>query len=306
MYKKFRLLLIIAALPVTIMQAQSQNDVPFISINTQEMFDVLNKNVPDMAKGHPEYGVSKMMNDCTDKFPATLTGFFKKEKPNNRPLSNEEVYAKCSDAVLMFGNYYQYNKEGEMYAGVGASATALTPDGICMTNYHVMEALIKKDWHEIKEVNEDSLYYVGTRQGKVYPVIRILGYSRAGDIAFFQVDTRGDRLAYLPLGNPLKTGAEVSVISHPQQIFYMYTKGVVARNTNYRAKYPNTDRMEITADYAVGSSGAPILDKYGNIAGMVASTTGIYFDQEKKTSLQMVLKSTVPVSVIRRVLGISK
>lgn len=284
----------------TIANAQS------IVINTQGMFDLLNRNVPLMAKGHPEYGVSRLMNNSTAEFPASLTAFFRKETRRTRPLSGEEIYARCSDAVLMFGNYYKYNDKGEMYAGVGASATALTPDGICMTNYHVMEALIKKDYHEIKEVNEDSLYYVGTRQGKVYPIIRILGYSRAGDVAFFQVDTRGDKLSYLPLGKPLETGAEVSVISHPQQIFYMYGKGVVARNTTYGNRFPNTDRMEITADYAIGSSGAPILDKYGNLAGMVASTTNLYFDQEKKTSLQMVLKSTIPVSVIRRVLGLNR
>lgn len=289
---------------ILLLAASIGSQAQHIVINTQGMFDLLNKNVPVMAKGHPEYGVSKMMNNCTSKFPESSTTFFQKEKPNTRPLTGEEIYARCSDAVLMFGNYYKYNEKGEMYAGVGASATALTPDGICMTNYHVMEALIKKDWHEIKEVNEDSLYYVGTRQGKVYPITRILGYSRAGDIAFFQVDTRGDKLAYLPLGNPLETGAEISVISHPKQIFYMYGKGVVARNTTYGNSYPNTDRMEITADYAVGSSGAPIIDKYGNIAGIVASTTDLYFDQEKKTNLQMILKSTVPVSVIKRVLGL--
>lgn len=290
-----------ALLLLFVTEAEAQD----IVMNTQGMFDLLNKNVPIMAKGHPEYGVSKMMNNCTEKFPVALTDFFKKEQPNTRPLSDEEIYTRCSNAVLMFGNYYKYNEKGDMYAGVGASATALTPDGICMTNYHVMEALIKKDWHEIKQTNEDSLYYVGTRQGKVYPIIRILGYSRAGDVAFFQVDTRGDKLAYLPLGTPLNTGAEVSVISHPRQIFYMYGKGYVARNTTYGNRFPNTDRMEITADYAIGSSGAPILDRFGNIAGMVASTTDIYFDQEKKANLQMVLKSTVPVSVIRRVLGIS-
>lgn len=277
-----------------------------IVVNTQGMYELLNKSVPAMAAGHPEYGVSELMGNCSQNFPAALTTFFKQKKPDTRPLSGEAIYKKCSDAVLMFGNYYRYNDKGEMYADVGASATALTPDGICMTNYHVMEALIKKDWHEIKEVNQDSLYYVGTRQGKTYPIRRILGYSQAGDIAFFQVDTRGDKLACLKLGNPLETGAEVSVISHPKQLFYMYNRGVVARNTTYGNKFPNTDRMEITADYAVGSSGAPILDNCGNIVGMVASTTGLYFDQEKKTSLQMVLKSTIPVSVIKRVLGIGK
>lgn len=291
---------ILAAFLCPLASARAQKMV----MNTEGMFDLLNKNVPVMAKGHPEYGVTKLFKHCTSKFPEALTGFFRNEKAGTQRLSNEDIYRRCSDAVLMFGNYYKVNDKGEMYAGVGASATALTPDGICMTNYHVMEALIKNDWHEIKEVNEDSLYYVGTREGKVYPIVRIIGYSRAGDVAFFQVDTKGDRLSYLPLGKPLEAGAEVSVISHPRQLFYMYGKGVVARNTTYGNRFPNTDRMEITADYAVGSSGAPIIDQCGNLVGMVASTTDLYFNQEKKTNLQMVLKSTVPVSVIRRVLGL--
>jgi hypothetical protein len=34
--------------------------------------------------------------------------------------------------------------------------------------------------------------------------------------------------------------------------------------------------MQITADYARGSSGGPIIDPYGNAVGMVASTSPVF------------------------------
>jgi hypothetical protein len=34
--------------------------------------------------------------------------------------------------------------------------------------------------------------------------------------------------------------------------------------------------MQITADYARGSSGGPVLDAYGNVVGMVASTSPVF------------------------------
>ena len=46
------------------------------------------------------------------------------------------------------------------------------------------------------------------------------------------------------------------------------------------AKAPALSRgavfMQITADYARGSSGGPVLDAYGNALGMVASTSPVF------------------------------
>ena len=62
--------------------------------------------------------------------------------------------------------------------------------------------------------------------------------------------------------------------------------------------------MFITADFAKGSSGSPILNNRGEIIGMVAATESIYYTetQEEQKNLQMVFKNCVPSHSIRNLL----
>jgi S1-C subfamily serine protease len=62
--------------------------------------------------------------------------------------------------------------------------------------------------------------------------------------------------------------------------------------------------MAITADYAKGSSGGPVLNARGEVVGMVSSTNSIYYTREKgqNQNLQMVIKSCVPVGAISKLL----
>jgi serine protease Do len=54
--------------------------------------------------------------------------------------------------------------------------------------------------------------------------------------------------------------------------------------------------MSITADFAQGSSGGPVLDRRGNVIGVVAATLSLY---NSDNNLQMVSKEAIPVSRIR-------
>jgi S1-C subfamily serine protease len=58
--------------------------------------------------------------------------------------------------------------------------------------------------------------------------------------------------------------------------------------------------MSITADYARGSSGSPVLDDSGAVVGMVADTRSIYYtiDHGAQQNLQMVVKECVPSASI--------
>ena len=88
-------------------------------------------------------------------------------------------------------------------------------------------------------------------------------------------------------------------------LFY-FSKGIVARNymksdrSGNSTKYPE---MEITADYAAGSSGAPVVDNKGNLIGTVSTTSSIYYNPHQQRDLQMVVKGTKPVITLKELIN---
>jgi len=71
----------------------------------------------------------------------------------------------------------------------------------------------------------------------------------------------------------------------------------VARHTLWRTKAGVEAFMSITADFAKGSSGCPVLDEHGTVIGIVNNTESIYYDDDghrKQLDLQMVVKNATP------------
>ncbi|MEY3853777.1 MAG: hypothetical protein RI910_2757 [Verrucomicrobiota bacterium] len=84
-------------------------------------------------------------------------------------------------------------------------------------------------------------------------------------------------MAFLPLRDDAPAGSPIRCYSHPANSFGCISEGIITRYF----KMNETDRkgavfMQITADYARGSSGGPIIDAYGNAVGMVASTSPVF------------------------------
>src|SRR5258708_8410576 len=97
----------------------------------------------------------------------------------------------------------------------------------------------------------------------------IRGWVKNKDIGVFKGNTEGNRLNPIPLGQPAQVGAPVFCISHPIGYFYYFSKGIVSRNVTidslhaaagYSSNGKRPVRMEITADYCIGSSGGAGLD----------------------------------------------
>lgn len=220
------------------------------------------------------------------------------QKPGKKAMSGEQMVAERSESVLLMCRYTPPTQHPEAVE-IGATGYVLGEDGVCATNYHVLQPIISQK-HKLTPA--DSLYFVGTQSGKIYPIVEILSYNKAADIALFRIDTGGEKLKPIPVGSDLAAGASIHALTHPLWHPFYYSKGVVARTIRTDAGDPFSNRTDITADYAKGSSGGPLFDDCGNLVAMVSTTQSIYYVEQPQTSLQMVVKSAIPVSSILRLI----
>lgn len=219
-------------------------------------------------------------------------------KGKKKKTATSQWVEKRRESILKVCIYKSATVRPEMVTFF-ATAVALTEDGICLTNYHVLDQFINP---QAKIQPGDSLMFVATDDGRTYPITQVLSYNRLGDVALFRVDMRGEKLTPMPVGEDQPVAATVHTLTHPESMMYYYSRGVVTRNVCDNVNDPFTCRTQITADYAKGSSGGPIFDDYGNMIAMVSTTNSIYAQPQTQQNLQMVVKTTIPISVIRRLI----
>ena len=216
-----------------------------------------------------------------------------------------ETYAEVCDSVIVIAGVAKLGDDPNWKANAATAFPIAEPD-VFVTNYHVF-----KDDHAVG--------FVGmTRQGKVQPVVEILAASRVNDVVIFRIPNLGRRP--LALRDDAPVGTPVAVIGHPRAHFYSLSQGIIARyalahyaglaNAGDRLEGPmqavaNREsrlEMDITADYAGGASGGPILDDRGNAIGLVATTQPAMNGQNAAT-LQMVFKHCIPAASIRALIA---
>ena len=137
-------------------------------------------------------------------------------------------------------------------------------------------------------------YVVMTRDGRLWPMRAVLAAGSTNDLAIVQVE--GGGFTPLPVAPAAPIGSAVWVLSHPLGFFYTFTSGIVS---GYIDQHDGqTARMSITADYAVGSSGAPVLDEHGAVVGVASETDTLFSGGTKNSAPQMVLKLCVPSAAL--------
>ncbi len=204
-----------------------------------------------------------------------------------REMSGEQLYEACRDGVLVVGKQFQCDRCSRTHVST-ASGFVITESGAFVTSYHVVD-----------DPKMDGMV-VMTRTGQTYGIKEVLAADKMNDFAILQLDGTG--FQPLPLSREAPVGSIVYVISHPDQNHYVMTQGMVSRYALVdRKNTASVKLMSITADFAKGSSGAPILNSRGAVVGIVRQTESIYYSEENhvKTDLQMVIKECTPVSFIR-------
>lgn len=222
---------------------------------------------------------------------------------NTLKSDGTQIYEQSKGAVGWVAMCYR-----KTVAGVSvnpASAFVITPDGVCLTNYHVLYAFAKD-----KGIDDTGVFLVRLGNGKTYQLKKVLYASIEDDVAVLQLAIGlGEKLPFVPIERTLpKIGQDLYVLGNPQDMYYVFTKGMVANLYTDALMWPDgkggslRNLMAITADFAVGSSGSPILNDRGNVIGMVSSTHVIEQNSTGYPLTQMVIKNAIPNSSLLKAL----
>lgn len=209
-------------------------------------------------------------------------------EPTER-LPSEAIYARARAGVVIIGAIPRADNPDQSEP-VFASGFVVHKDGLIVSNAHVIEA-----FRDMKAVG------VMTSDGQVFPIKAVLAADRLNDAAIFKIDATN--LTPLPLARSVPVGATIYCLSHPvmycmgtEHGFFAFTQGIVSGR--YRTKLMGetpVNVLTITADYAQGSSGGPILNEHGAVVGIVCQTMAI---GDEDSGSQMTWKLARPASSI--------
>ena len=213
-------------------------------------------------------------------------------RPRGRVRASDDIYREGLKSVVQVGRVFKCGKCDHWHES-SAGGFIIHEEGYIATNFHVMQGATEKAGEGMG---------VRLSDGRVVAVKRIVASDKANDLAIIQVDATD--LTPLRIADDIDIGDPVFVLSHPEGVFNTFTEGMVSNKVR-RPGPPRGKRsvpeLNITADFAKGSSGSPVLNNCGELVGMVRSTRSTYYDEKNgvDTNLQMVWKDAIPSFLIR-------
>jgi len=211
-------------------------------------------------------------------------------RPSRRVVPPSEVYQRCAASVVALGSVYKCNRCPHWHTGGTGTGWVVGLEGEIVSNFHVFS-----------EGRATNVVAIGamSRDGRCFPIREILAADREQDIAIVRIDARG--LPRLPVEIREPVGKPISVIAHPNGDLFTFTQGHVSRYMKRAMESEGSplNWMCVTADFAIGSSGGPVLNEHGSVVAMVARTHTINADPRSESpTTQMVVKMTIPAESI--------
>lgn len=200
-------------------------------------------------------------------------------RPTTKPASLTELYRTCQQSVFSMAEVRDCTALGKTLVTPFGTGFAISSEGILLTNYHLIE-------------DPDPLTRLVASQadGTTFAVLELLAASKENDLAILR--TNGHGFAALPLSPENPVGTEIAIISHPRGHPYTLSEGVI---TSLRRRSGKLE-LYVSADFAIGSSGGPVLDSSGNVLGLVAFTAPL--------NDQMTFKGCIPTQSVLKLLDV--
>ncbi|MFN0076669.1 MAG: redoxin domain-containing protein [Prosthecobacter sp.] len=180
------------------------------------------------------------------------------QQPLDEPQSGRQIATMAREAYLRAGWYYRCTKCDKMHLNL-AGAYAVAPDVVATAN-HVLEppTALKEGW-----------LILADERNELHAATAVLASDARMDAALVRVAAGG--LKPLALRGDAVQGEKAWCYSDPLGNRSYFSDGIVNRiYASGGSKDPAMLRMNVSTDWAQGSSGAAILDDSGNVIGHVA------------------------------------
>jgi S1-C subfamily serine protease len=174
-------------------------------------------------------------------------------------FTGRQLWQRARDAHVRLGWYFLCKNCDIWHQNLGGGYF-IASDGTVATCHHVI--LPGKD---IKEG-----YLIAIREdGTSLPVLEVLAADEAADAAIVRVKVDGP-IQTLPLNTEVYPGDAAWCYSYPLGYSSYFSKGMVNRFFESRRGGKPTPRMDVSTDWAPGSSGSAVIDECGNAIGHVS------------------------------------
>jgi hypothetical protein len=179
--------------------------------------------------------------------------------PGARELSDTEIWRRARAAHVLVGWHYLCRKCDNWHQALGGGYF-VSVDGAVATCYHVVRP---------NPSHREAYLIAADESGTVWPVEEVLAASEINDSAVVRIKANAT-VQPLPLNANITPGDAAWCFSDPLGRRGYFSKGMVNRFYFEPQPLGETIRLNVSTDWAPGSSGAAILDRFGNAIGHVA------------------------------------
>jgi len=193
--------------------------------------------------------------------------------PATQPLRGREVAERARLGQVHVGMRFRCKKCEKWHVNLGGGY-AIGND-LIVTAFHVLEA------SETMRPGEVQVFAV-RGESEVIPITAVVAADKEMDALVLRVAATD--LTPLAPATDVRLGDAVYCLSDPGGIRSYFSNGIVNRLYSIRpgkGNDPRFQRVNVSTDWTIGSSGSAILDDCGNVVGHVGRISSIFSEQKK-------------------------
>ena len=178
---------------------------------------------------------------------------------SRKKLSDRGIWQRSQESHVRVGWHYLCTKCEKWHQNL-AGGYYITTDGAIATCYHVVKP---------RADQREGFLVAADENGNLFPVIEVLAGNELADTAIVRAAVNPP-VKPLALNTNVYPGDSAWCYSDPLGRSGYFSKGMVNRFFLLQRRGEESARLEVSTDWAPGSSGSAVLDECGNAIGHVS------------------------------------